>query len=92
MSFFGLLFWIVVLWLVIRMWRRSGRCVTAGSGSYPPWDYGRGRYQAPGAERTYADTRQEYIESLESRLTDLEERLDFTERLLANRNQVSNQV
>jgi hypothetical protein len=35
----------------------------------------------------YADERQDYVDRLERRLADLEERLDFTERLLARRNQ-----
>ena len=73
MGFFGMLFWIVVLWFVIRAWRRSQRCVAIPSG-YAPRDYAR------------RDDREEYIDSLESRLTELEERLDFTERLLASRN------
>jgi hypothetical protein len=88
MSFFGLLFWIAVLWLVIRWWRRS-QCAAVGAGSYGPWEHGQGRYQARGHERTYTDTRQDYIESLESRVSELEERLDFTERLLASRREPS---
>ena len=31
------------------------------------------------------EVRQDYIDSLESRISELEERLDFTERLLAKR-------
>ncbi|MFL5547813.1 MAG: hypothetical protein ACJ8AQ_09705 [Gemmatimonadales bacterium] len=31
------------------------------------------------------EVRQDYIDSLESRISELEERLDFTERLLASR-------
>ncbi len=73
MGFFGMLFWIVVVWLVIRAWhRRSERCLAVG-----PADF---------ASRTLRDTsRQDYIDALESRLSELEERLDFTERLLASR-------
>jgi hypothetical protein len=85
MSFFGLLFWIAVLWLVIRWWRRSGHCMAVGSGGYPPWDSDRVSYRVPGTKRAYSDTQQEYIDSLESRVSELEERLDFTERLLAGR-------
>jgi hypothetical protein len=33
------------------------------------------------------DEHREYVDSLERRVADLEERLDFTERLLAQRNQ-----
>jgi len=86
MGFFGMLFWIAVVWLVIRAWRRSHRCVPVGPRGYVPGWYGRER-----AEDRYAgegrrpDSRQEYIESLETRVSELEERLDFTERLLANK-------
>jgi hypothetical protein len=83
MGFFGMLFWIAVLWLAYRWFRRSERCVAVGPRGYAPGWYGRDRYDQ--AQRTRPDARQEYIESLESRLSELEERLDFTERLLANR-------
>jgi hypothetical protein len=72
MGFFGMLFWIAVLWLAYRWFRRSERCVAVGPRGYAP-------------PRTRPEAQQEYIESLESRLSELEERLDFTERLLANR-------
>ncbi len=91
MGFFGMLFWIAVFWLVIRWWRRSERCLTAGPGGYTPGWYGRDQY-GDRAEPSRPDTRQEYIDALESRVSDLEERLDFTERLLASRNQVSSQA
>jgi hypothetical protein len=85
MGFFGMLFWILVLWFVIRWWRNSERCV--GVGSRGTWDgYGRDAYRM--RERSVPTSRpgerQEYIDSLESRISELEERLDFTERLLAN--------
>jgi hypothetical protein len=87
MGFFGMLFWIVVLWFLIRALRRSDCCVTVGPRGYWPGWYRRDRYDAPRAPepRTRPDARQDYIDSLESRLSDLEERLDFTERLLASR-------
>ena len=86
MGFFGMLFWIVVVWLVIRAWqRRSERCLAIGPREYAPGWYGRDRY-GDVASRTQPETsRQEYIDALETRLTELEERLDFTERLLASR-------
>mgnify|MGYP003293945757 CR=1 FL=1 len=93
MGFFGMLFWIAVLWLLIRAWRRSDRCVPAGPRGYWPGWYTRNRYDIrnmPDRRRT-ADTRDEYIDSLESRVTELEERLDFTERLLASRKEPANQ-
>jgi hypothetical protein len=43
----------------------------------------RNRELAPRREK--AEDQQEYIDALESRISDLEERLDFTERLLATR-------
>ena len=87
MHFFGMLFWILVLWFAFRAWRRSERCVAIG-----PRGYGMGwreteRYRmrdAP-APRAQSEDRQDYIDSLESRISELEERLDFTERLLATR-------
>lgn len=93
MGFFGFVFWMVVLWLAIRFWhRREGRRM-AGSQDLAPtsgwYDSGefyhkRGRRLRKG-QRDTADDQQQYIESLESRLSQLEERLDFTERLLAER-------
>jgi uncharacterized protein YlxW (UPF0749 family) len=35
------------------------------------------------------DRQREYVDGLEQRVAELEERLDFTERLLAERNQVA---
>ena len=87
MGFFGMLFWILVLWFAIKWWRRSEHCVAVGPRGYWPEGYRRHRYPMP--ERTEPSPRvgdrQEYIDSLESRISELEERLDFTERLLANR-------
>jgi hypothetical protein len=87
MGFFGMLFWIVVLWFVIRALHRSDRCVAIEPRGYWPGWYRRDRYGMPDAraKRTRPDAQQEYIDSLESRLSELEERLDFTERLLADR-------
>jgi hypothetical protein len=86
MGFFGMLFWIAVLWFVIRAARRSDRWVLAGPRGYWPGWYRRERYDPPEIRRTAPrDNRDEYIDSLETRLSQLEERLDFTERLLAGR-------
>lgn len=88
MTFFGMLFWIFVVWLVIRAWqRRSERCLALGPRGYAPGWYGRDRYSDRDvAARSRPDAnRQDYIEALETRLSELEERLDFTERLLASR-------
>ncbi|HWN17978.1 MAG TPA: hypothetical protein VNO19_03575 [Gemmatimonadales bacterium] len=93
MGFFGFVFWMVVIWMVIRFWhRREGRRM-AGPRGYAPnsgwYDSGefynkRGR-ELRKAQRDPTDDQQQYIESLESRVSQLEERLDFTERLLSER-------
>jgi hypothetical protein len=87
MGFFGMLFWIVVVWLVIRAWRRSQACAVAGPRGYESgWHFGdRYNYRDTGTLGRTRPDRQEYVESLEARLSELEERLDFTERLLAGR-------
>jgi hypothetical protein len=89
MGFFGMLFWIAVLWFLIRAWRRSERCVAVGSSGYWPGWYARERYapQDMSEPRARPADRQEYIDGLESRISELEERLDFTERLLASRSE-----
>ncbi len=83
MSFFGMLFWIAVLWLVLRWWRRSERCAAVGPGGFARGWYATVRFSDAGPGRP--NPRQDYIDSLETRVSELEERLDFTERLLANR-------
>jgi hypothetical protein len=87
MGFFGMLFWVLVLWFVVRALRRSERCVAVGPRGY--WSNGMGqeRYEAAVVPRGGARPghREDYIDSLESRISELEERLDFTERLLASR-------
>ena len=88
MGFFGMLFWIAVVWLIIRAWhRRSERCLAVGPRSYAPGWYNRDRFgDSDYVSRGRADAgRQDYIDAVETRLCELEERLDFTERLLAAR-------
>jgi hypothetical protein len=93
MGFFGFLFWIAVLWFVFRAWQRwEGRGMrrARGYGAYNGWYdsgefYGR-RGRSPEAKRLEnVEEQQTYIDALERRVNDLEERLDFTERLLAER-------
>jgi hypothetical protein len=72
MGFFGMLFWFAVLWFDFKVFR-SWSCGNRG-------DWGD---RSPG-QRENVDQRP-YIESLESRIAELEERLDFTERLIAGK-------
>jgi hypothetical protein len=94
MGFFGMLFWIAVLWLLLRAWRRSDRCVAVGPRGYWPGWYSRDRYSVPDVPDRRKDVarRDEYIDSLESRISELEERLDFTERLLSSRKESAGQA
>ena len=98
MGFFGFVFWMVVIWLAIRFWhRREGRRMVGPQGFAPNsgwYDSGefyhkRGRHLRKGGQDP-ADDQQQYIESLETRLSQLEERLDFTERLLSERRESVN--
>ena len=93
MGFFGFVFWMVVIWMAVRFWhRREGRRMVGPRGYAPNhgW-YDSGEfYHARGRDtkknrREAAGDQQQYIEALESRLSQLEERLDFTERLLTER-------
>jgi hypothetical protein len=95
MGFFGFLFWMVVIWLAMKTWRRwqRERWVAAGPGRYGRYSgwYDSSEFYRPrswGIEVTGREklpNQQEYIDSLETRVSELEERLDFTERLLAER-------
>jgi hypothetical protein len=74
MGFFGLLFWIAVFWLAFRVFRSWN-----GYGSRGYWSERR-------LDRREAlEDQQPHIDALESRVAELEERLDFTERLVAER-------
>ena len=93
MGFFGVVFWMVVIWMVIRFWhRREGRRMTGPrgyaphTGWYDSGEFYNSRDRALRKQRREpAGDQQQYIESLESRVSELEERLDFTERLLSER-------
>jgi hypothetical protein len=93
MGFFGFVFWMVVIWMAIRFWhRREGRRMVGPRGYAPNsgwYDSGefyhsRGREVRRSGPDNAGDQRP-YIEALETRVSELEERLDFTERLLAER-------
>jgi uncharacterized protein YceH (UPF0502 family) len=84
MGFFGFVFWIIVIWMIIRhMQRRENRRMVGVTGGW----YDSGEFYSPRKARKQArkaiGDQQQYIESLETRVSELEERLDFTERLLA---------
>lgn len=97
MGFFEFMFWLAVLWVALRMWRRWRweRWAMAGPRGYGPygWWSSRDRYGPRREENTSTTLRvqdqQAYIDALETRVTELEERLDFTERLLAGRKEPS---
>jgi hypothetical protein len=74
MGFFGMLFWFAALWFAFRAFRSWNSCGTRGV-----W---RDRL-TEGGDRPH--DQQPYIDALESRVAELEERLDFTERLVAER-------
>ena len=84
MGFFGLLFWIAVLWFAIRALRRSNRCVAVGARGYWPGWY-RSHRSEMRASQTGRIDRDDYIDSLETRVSQLEDRLSFTELLLEGR-------
>ncbi len=98
MGFFGFAFWIVVIWMAIRFWhRREGRKMV-GPRAYAPntgW-YDSGEFYNSSGRETRKNQpeitrdQQQYIEALESRVSQLEERLDFTERLLTERREPAN--
>ena len=95
MGFFGFMFWMFMIWMAIRFWhRREGRRMV-GPRDYAPnsgW-YDSGEFYDPRVRRLKKGRRdnsadpQQYIEALETRVNELEERLDFTERLLAKRHE-----
>jgi hypothetical protein len=74
MGFFGALFWFAVIWFAFRAFSSWRSC-----GGRSSW---RDR-QLDQADRR--DDQKAYIDALESRVAELEERLDFTERLVATR-------
>jgi hypothetical protein len=74
MGFFGMLFWIAIFWLAYRVFRGRSGC--------------RRRWADRLEERSNVGAdQQSYIDALETRVAELEERLDFTERLVAGRQQ-----
>jgi cytochrome c-type biogenesis protein CcmH/NrfG len=93
MWFFGWMFWVVPLLIFAavmrrRRWERWAMMGPRGYGPYGwwgPWQQPRWRESQTAAPRADQDQQQAYIDSLETRIAQLEERLDFTERLLEGR-------
>jgi hypothetical protein len=78
---FAWMFWLVpflFFCMVARHWRRERWARTF-------------RGPSTRTERELGEDR-DYVDSLERRVADLEERLDFTERLLAQRNQGASDI
>jgi hypothetical protein len=73
MHFFGMLFWFAMLWFAFQAFRNWQSCGSRNSSRQRDFER---------QDRT--DEQQAYIDSLESRVAELEERLDFTERLIAS--------
>jgi uncharacterized protein YlxW (UPF0749 family) len=68
-----MLFWLAMIWFAFRVFRNRQSCGL------------RSLERARDLDRTNrAAEQQDYIEALESRVAELEERLDFTERLIAS--------
>ncbi len=92
MWFFGLLVWMMLpfffLAFALRRWQWRRWAMIAPGGAPPyglrhgrPWT---GNGSAPDQQQT-VESQQALIDALETRLSELEERLDFTERLLQGR-------
>jgi hypothetical protein len=77
MGFFGMIFWFAVIWFAFRAFRSWDRCGSRGF---------RGDRRLGQSD---VEDQQPYIDSLETRVAELEERLDFTERLVAGRREVA---
>jgi hypothetical protein len=97
MHFFGMIFWLAIIWIAFRAFRRRERWAMMGPrgyGRYGGW-YDSSEFYAPGRRgiepksREQLQDQQKYIDSLETRVSELEERLDFTERLVAGRGQAA---
>jgi hypothetical protein len=81
-------FWLIALLIVFLMMRRRhwGSWESHGWGS---GRFGRANPAALGALERELEAQRDYVASLETRVLELEERLDFTERLLAGRQEAS---
>jgi hypothetical protein len=95
MFFFPMLFWLAVIFFVVRAsrrrrWRRWAMMQGMEPAMFGPW--GLHLAHERGIERGLAAPRQRrepddptLVEQLETRIAELEQRLDFTERLLTEK-------
>ena len=92
MFFFPMLFWLAVIFFFMHsaQRRRARRWAMMEHGMLPPYPMyvAHDRQLAAARRRPEADD-STLVEQLESRIAELEQRLDFTERLLAERRQGS---
>ena len=77
---------VLLIWGLFVILRRSGR----GRGRW----WGRGGHDdtavTDGRWRELAESQQQHMDQLEARVGELEERIDFTERLLSRKSEVRN--
>lgn len=96
MWFFGLIIWLLLplffMGLAVRRWQWRRWAMIEGARGYSPyvWRDPSEWYGQPGRrfvpeQRPDSDQQQAIIDALETRVAELEERLDFTERLLEGR-------
>jgi hypothetical protein len=82
------MFWLIPLFFffaLLRGWRWA--MGYGGCGRLGRWDRHYARWDAPPARQPNQEIQQSYVEDLERRIADLEEKLEFTERLVAERRQ-----
>ena len=97
MWFFPMMFWLAVIYFVMhsarrRRWRRWAMMQQGMFGPYGLYlaherGIERGLMQDPTPRQRREPDDPALVEQLESRIAELEQRLDFTERLLAERRQ-----
>ena len=75
MAFYGWMFWLLPLVFFMMFMRRRR------------WERWHARRPGDGRAERDAEQQRAYIDALETRVSQLEERLDFTERLLAGRSE-----
>jgi hypothetical protein len=82
------MFWLIPLFFffaLLRGWRWAmgyGGCGRPGR-----WDRHYRGWDTPSSRQPTPEIQQSYVEDLERRIADLEEKLEFTERLVAERKQ-----